>query len=166
MEVTLTVRKANVYNEVSKTTSYTGAKKMDEDDKAYKRIMTKNEDEVQLNRFWDETCTSFCEMMKKFLKSDNAISLSPRASIGTEFVEDMTGHQFVLELSQSFDEALLPSMRQELTSYFVMNITAKWYVLANKAEAQDYAVASAALLEGIHRKACYKKKPTRPTYRH
>lgn len=75
-----------------------------------------------------------------------------------------TGHQFELEFSSSFDPALVPSMKEDLFSYFVMGITSKWYGFCNKSEAGEYAAAAASLLEGIHRKACYKRKPTRPTY--
>ena len=69
-----------------------------------------------------------------------------------------------LEVSKSFDEALLPSMKLSLMSYFVQGIAAKWYVYTNKSEAGEYADKARLLLDDIHRKAVYKKKPTRPTY--
>jgi hypothetical protein len=55
-------------------------------------------------------------------------------------------------------------MKVSLFNYFVMGIAAKWYVYTNKQEAGDYADKAATLLDDIHRKAVYKKKPTRPTY--
>lgn len=152
MEATFTITMNEVYEEVAQTTSYTGAK-MDDDANAYERIFTTDEDKSQLKRFWDESCIAFCEAMKKYLAGD-----MPSGS------KEDGGHVFKLALSQSFDEAMLPSMRKELVSYFVMNITAKWYIFTNKKEADGYAAIAAKLLDGLRRKACYKKKPTRPTY--
>lgn len=154
MEVILDISKEDVYAEVAQTSSYTGAKMESDDGDAYDRIFTTDEDKSQLERFWNESCVTFCEMMKRYLVSDSLIETN-----GT-----VTGHRFEMEFSKSFDEALLPSMRQELFSFFVMNITAKWYGFTNKKESPEYASAAATLLEGIHRKACYKRKPQRPIY--
>lgn len=184
MEVTLDIHKNAVYTEVAQTSSYTGAK-MDDDADAYERIFTTDEDQSQLERFWNESCVTFCEIMKRYLVSDSETKALPvipsPAAIETIAVDEIqksglsgtdtpltpvatNGHRFIMEFSRSFDAALLPSMRQELFSFFVMNITAKWYGFTNKKEAPEYAAAAAALLEGIHRKACFKRKPQRPTY--
>ena len=193
MEVTLDIYKDEVYTEVAQTSSYTGAK-MDDDANAYERIFTTDEDKSQLERFWNESCVTFCEIMKRYLVSEldlrnsvikpiekvqpQADEIQPQALGGIEEIPfepwhpnlpievttPIIGHRFKLDFSKSFDSALIPSMRQELFSYFVMNITAKWYGFTNKKEAGEYAAAAASLLEGIHRKACYKRKPQRPTY--
>lgn len=180
MEVTFDINKDEVYTEVAQTSSYTGAK-MDDDANAYERIFTTDEDKSQLDRFWNESCVTFCEVMKRYLVSDTPITQTsavtpmsepfhpsipdiPSVIIPIHPFGEVTGHRFNMELSKSFDTALLPSMRQELFSYFVMNITAKWYGFTNKKEATEYADAAASLLEGVHRKACFKRKPQRPTY--
>lgn len=181
MEATFTITMKEVYEEVAQTTAYTGAK-MDDDANAYERIFTTDEDQKQLNRFWNESCVTFCEAMKKYLASDSPtydnlpivrprdtatnapdVSISP-GIIDRPILGAINGHEFKLSLSQAFDTALLPSMRKELVSYFVMNITAKWYIFTNKKETDGYAAMAADLLDGLRRKACYKKKPTRPTY--
>lgn len=192
MEVTLDIYKDEVYTEVAQTSSYTGAK-MDDDANAYERIFTTDEDKSQLERFWNESCVTFCEIMKRYLVSESDLidsllkpveKVQPQGQAigGIEEIPfepwhpnlpieeipilpvTVVGHRFKMEFSKSFDSALIPSMRQELFSYFVMNITAKWYGFTNKKEAGEYAAAAASLLEGIHRKACYKRKPQRPTY--
>lgn len=155
MEVTFDIHKDEVYTEVAQTSSYTGAK-MDDDANAYERIFTTDEDKSQLERFWNESCVTYCEIMKRYLVSESDLKDTTESTV--------IGHRFEMDFSRSFDAALLPSMRQELFSYFVMNITAKWYGFTNKNEAGEYAAAAASLLEGIHRKACYKRKPQRPTY--
>lgn len=147
-QTTLSVNKESVYNEVAKTTSYTGAK-MDDDPNAYERIFTTEEDKTMLERFWSESKNTIAGSMKKFLVSE------------TESGGDYT---LTLELSQSFDPTLEESMERSLFSFFVMNITAKWYAFTNKKEATDYATGAASDLEDVMRKAFYKKKPKRPSY--
>lgn len=148
IEVSLTVKKSDVYDEVAKTTAYTGAK-MEGDENAYERIFTTDADQQMLERFWHECQVDACETLKKFLQSE----------------EERNGEYTLhLALSQSFDTALEESMGKELFSFFVTGIAAKWYTFTNKKEAADYIASAQALLVGIHRKALYKRKPTRPTY--
>lgn len=147
MEITLKVNKEAVYDEVAKTTEYTGAK-MD-DEHAYEVISTTDEDKAMLERFWDECKNMICNSLKKVLVSE----------VEVEGVYSLT-----LGLSTAFDESLTESMQRSLFSFFVMNITAKWYTFTNKSEATGYATEAATYIEDIMRKAFFKKKPTRPTY--
>ncbi len=147
MEITLKVNKETVYDEVAKTTEYTGAK-MD-DEHAYEVISTTDEDKAMLERFWNECKNMICNSLKKALVSE---------------VEAEGEYSLTLGLSTAFDESLTESMQRSLFSFFVMNITAKWYTFANKSEATGYATEAATYIEDIMRKAFFKKKPTRPTY--
>lgn len=147
MEITLKVNKETVYDEVAKTTEYTGAK-MD-DEHAYEVISTTDEDKAMLERFWNECKNMICNSLKKVLVSE---------------VEAEGEYSLTLGLSTAFDESLTESMQRSLFSFFVMNITAKWYTFANKSEATGYATEAATYIEDIMRKALFKKKPTRPTY--
>lgn len=147
MEITLKVNKEAVYDEVAKTTEYTGAK-MD-DEHAYEVISTTDEDKAMLERFWNECKNMICNSLKKVLVSE---------------VEAEGEYSLTLGLSTAFDESLTESMQRSLFSFFVMNITAKWYTFANKSEATGYATEAATYIEDIMRKAFFKKKPTRPTY--
>jgi len=147
IEITLTIDQARVYEEVAKTTSYTGAKM--EDDDAYERIFTTDEDKGMLERFWNECKNTVCNSMKKVLSSE-----SERDGV----------FALKLELSNAFDRALQESMQRSLFSFFVMNITAKWFTFANKDEATGYATEAATYMEDIMRKAFFKKRPVRPTY--
>ncbi len=147
IEISLTIVKEEVYEEVAKTTSYTGAKM--EDEHAYDRIFTTDEDKSMLERFWSEAKNTVAGSLKKVLSSE----------------EERDGSYILtLNLSSSFDEALAESMERSLFSFFVMSITAKWYTFTNKGEAAGYATDAAAYLDDISRKAFYKKKPIRPIY--
>lgn len=147
IDITLTVNKENVYEEVAQTTSYTGAK-MD-DEHAYGRIFTTDEDKSMLERFWNECKNTVCNSLKKILVHE---------------VEEAGEYRLSLGLSNSFDENLTESMQRSLFSFFVMNITSKWYTFTNKQEATGYATEAATYMEDIMRKAFFKKRPTRPTY--
>lgn len=148
MEITLTVNQKSVLDEVAQTTSYTGAK-MDDDTSAYERISTVDEDQNELQRFWDE---SRAEVAQTFIRM-----------LASEGMEDGE-YRLKLNVSVSFDTALLPSMQLGLFSYFVQSIAAKWYVYTNKKEAGEYADVGKGLLDEVREKAFYKKKPVRPTY--
>lgn len=143
----LKIRKEEVYEEVAKTASYTGAK-MD-DDAAYERIFITEEDKAMLERFWNESKNAIAGSLKKFLVGETETG-------GT--------YTLTLELSASFDESLLGSMERSLFSFFVMSVTAKWYTFTNKGEATDYAAGAASNLDDLLRKVFFKKKPRRPTY--
>lgn len=146
-EITLKVKKEDVYEEVAQTTSYTGAK-MD-DEHAYERIFTTDEDKSMLERFWGECKNTVCNSLKKVLSDEG---------------ETDGEYELALGLSDAFDETLTASMQRSLFSFFVMNITAKWYTFTNKEEATGYATEAATYLDDIKRKAFFKKRPTRPTY--
>lgn len=144
----LSVNKADVYNEVAKTTSYTGAK-MENDVTAYTRIFTTEEDKDILERFWNESKNSVAGDLKKLLNEEK---------------EENGTYTLTLEVSSSFDDNLIASMQRSLFSFFVMSIVSKWYIFTNKKEAESYATSALGDMEDVMRKAYYKKRPTRPTY--
>lgn len=149
MDITLTVSKSEILQEVAQTTGYVGAK-MDDDENAYERISTVDEDNSELQRFWNE---SRAELAKAFIRV-----------LESEGMQSDDTYSLVLNVSVSFDVALVEGMQLGLYSFFVQNITAKWFVFTNKKEAGDYADKAAEILAEIREKAHFKKKPTRPTY--
>lgn len=161
MEITLTISKEDVMKEVANTTAYTGAK-MDTDATALDRISTIDEDESQLDRFWEECRADLCQELIGLVTFEGMTLQSIQQQEATVLPKEV--YQVKLDVSRAFDSALLPSMKLSLFSYFVHGIAAKWYIYTNKGEAGDYADKASTLLDDIHRKALYKKKPTRPTY--
>ena len=67
MEIVLKVSKSEVLHEVAQTTEYTGSK-MDDDANAYERISTVDEDNSELQRFWDESRAEIAKMFMKILE--------------------------------------------------------------------------------------------------
>lgn len=165
--------------EVAITTAYTGGKMTDADENALHRISTVDEDENHLERFWEESRADICQELIGLVTFEGMVNTSLRPDYPFNPVEPVQPlansselpsiqvkkhYELRLDVSKSFDKALLPSMRLSLFSFFIQNIVAKWYIYTNKGEAGDYADKATTLLDDIHRKAVYKKKPTRPTY--
>lgn len=153
IEIKLTVNKMNVYNEVAKTTSYTGSK-MEGDDKAYDRIFTTDDDRLMLERFWNEASNAATEQFKPFIQSVSAHS-DGRA------VDFEKNYEVELGLSNSFDATLKDSIETSLFSFFVSFITCRWFKIANKKEAGEYGDDADGMLDDVMRKIYFKRKPKR-----
>ena len=165
MKITLLISKDDVMREVAVTTAYT-AGKMVGDEKALDRISTVDEDENHLCRFWDESRADLCQELIGLVASEGMIVSSEQsddsANVDTTVTPSL--YEVKLDVSDSFDEALLPSMKLSLFSFFVHSIAAKWYIYTNKDEAGAYADKASTILDDLHRKAVWKKRPVRPVY--
>lgn len=146
MILDITIEKSAVYDEVAQTTSYTGAKMEGGDAETYDRIFTTEDDRSQLDRFWDESCVAVQEALKEFVQGERG-------------EDSFTLH---LALSASFEPNLEGAMRKEVFSFFVNSITSKWFVFTNKKEAADFAAMAQGMLEGIRKKAYFRRKPRKP----
>lgn len=151
--IELTVNKANVYDEVAKTTSYTG-QKMQGDATAYDRIFTTDDDRMMLERFWVEACNGATEQFKPFIVSVSDQPVSHGVELDKNYVVK-------LELSNSYDESLNGSIGTSLFSYFVAMIVSKWYKFTNKGESESYGTDAVGAIDDVMRKIYYRKKPTR-----
>ena len=146
--ITLNVSRTDVYTEVDKTTDYTGAKLVREDNGARDRIAATEEDLKTLSRFWDETCAAANERLKEMFAGGSPPS-----------AED---YSVTLNVSVAFDRELAPSVEATLHSFFIMSITGKWYVFANKGEAKEYFTEAGELIEDVRRKLYSRKRPVSP----
>ena len=151
--IKLSIGQTDVYDEVSQTTSYTGAKMMDNpkagDKEAYERIFTTDEDRSALKRFWEEAVTVANDRFKFMFVSGTLPSADK--------------YEVTLEVSKSFDKQLTPSIQAALRSYFVLAITGKWFIYTNKTEASEYMSGAATMLEDVLRKLYSRKRPVKPT---
>lgn len=153
IEIIITVNKANVYDEVAKTTSYTGVKMKDDDD-AYSRIFTTDEDRMMLERFWNEACDFVTNEFKPFLVE---VTSYPQ-SHGVELTRN---YEVKLNMPSSFDMRLKDTIASSLFSYFVSSIVSKWYKFTNKLEAESYAADALATIHDTRHKLYYRRKPER-----
>lgn len=153
--ITLSVSKERVYDEVAKSTSYVGAK-MTSDDAAYSRIFTKDSDRLLLERFWAETCSAVTDQLKRFIVSVNSHVVS-------NVIDMENDYEVELKVSELFDEALIDSIETSLFNCFVASITSKWFKYTNREEVESYSLESAGYLDEILAKIYHRVRPTRPT---
>lgn len=147
--VTLTINKAAVYEEVAKTTAFTGGRLSslpDADTRLFDRVFTTDEDQKMLERFWDEAASGATEQLKPWLERDDSTS--------TDYVA-------LLSVSSSYDTALNNSVQKSLFSYFVAMILYKWFRIANKQDAEIYGNDAVGAMDDVMKKIYHKKKPTR-----
>lgn len=156
MRITLTVNKANVYDEVAKASAYAGAKKMAEDATSYDRIFTTDEDRLLLERFWVETCNNTTNHLKQFVVSVKTQPISHGIDLSRNYNVE-------LDVSSAYDPVLTESVETSLYSYFVLAILAKWYALTNKVETEATALEAAASMNDVLQKIYHRKAPVRIT---
>jgi hypothetical protein len=133
-----------VWNEVAKVAEYTGAKSAEEG--AYERIMLTDEDAKSFERFWVETASLANDQLKDMLKGSSALDKD---------------YDITLAVSKQYDTVLTPSIEASLKGFFISALLAKWFMLANKAEAELYATESNAMMQDVMRKLYHRKRPTR-----
>lgn len=141
------VKRAEAYEEVKKTSSYSG-KKTQGDDGAYERIFVKDADEEMLGRFFDEACNGLMDLLKPFIAATGA---------GNDF--DVT-----LEMPSTFDERLQPSMQRSMFSFVVLSIVASWYDFVKDDKTEVTAKDALGMLEDIRGKL-YWRKPVKRVVR-
>ena len=155
IEITLQVNKKLVYNEVEKTTSYIGAKSMnDKDENAYNRIRVTEHDYLMLERFWKDAADSLTGKIRLF---HSTVSNSP-ASNGLKLQDD---YELKVEVSDAFNTSMIDSIATGMFSYFVQSITSAWLLQQNNDGAAAFATQAAALLQELTDKLYYRLRPQR-----
>lgn len=152
-DITLTINKKDVYDEVSKTTEYEGSKAKD-DDTAYERVSVTSDDQLMLERFWLEACNMMTGLLKPFIKT-----VSSQDSVKS--ADTSKNYSATLEMSNSWDPTLKDSLQADVFSYFVVSILAKWSRMANKEDAETLTAEANGFVEAVKAKVWYRKRPTR-----
>lgn len=151
--VTITTIKLDVYNEVAKMTSYTGAK-MEEDPSAYERIFTTDSDRLMLERYWIEACDLVTDTLKEYVVEVNDHHTGHGIELDNNYIVS-------LSLSSAWDESREGNLGSTIFSFFVYYILSKWYALANKTEAAAYATEAQGRLLDVMKVIYHRQKPTR-----
>ena len=140
--VVLTVSKDTVYQEVAKTTAYTGAKMKDEP-QAYDRIPVIEADKVQLDRFWREACHTATQLFMPFLVT----------------TDQEVDYVAILQMSGSYDVNLNDSVQGALGSMFVNHLIRKWFEVTNRGDLELYQQLELDALRKLRSMIYYRKKP-------
>lgn len=145
--IVLKVIKADVWNEVAKTSGYTGDKMTETDENAYDRILITDEDQKSLQRFWEEAVAVSNDHLKELLITASDMNAD---------------YQVTLSVSRNYDTVLTPSVQAALTSYFISSIVGRWYKFCNKTEANNYISDANNMIDDVLRKLYSRKRPRRP----
>lgn len=147
-QVTLTVKKAAVLDDLGITSAYVGAKRKD-DDAAYERIATVDADEDMLLRFYTEAAAMATHTLKEWMKAAATL--------------DETTHDYTatLEVADGYDDNLTDNANSMLTSYFRHFILAKWYAMTDEDNVKAASEEATAMLEGVVATLYHRKRPTR-----
>lgn len=149
--INLIIDRDDVMQEVDKATDYTGSK-MDDTGEARDRIVMTEDDRVNLKRFWEESASMANDRFKTMFVSGT----TPGAP---------GDYNVTLEVSRSFDKALVPSVQSSLRSYFIQSIVGKWFRFTNKKETEEYFTEAVAMLEDVMRKLYSRRRPASPRKR-
>lgn len=155
MDVTLSVAKSAVMNEVAKQTSYIGMKITTADgSNAYDQVFTTNDDYAMLETYWREAVDAVTGNLRKFIKTVSTIP--PGQSVDTEEV-----FTIVLSMPTRYDTNQTGTVQTALFSYFTHLITSKWLAVAYKADAEYYERIATEKMKEILFKIYYKKPAVR-----
>lgn len=147
VDLTISIKKSDVYDEVAKTTAYIGAKNKLEDGKsAFDQVFVTDADLAMIERFYNESLDVLRNVLKRFISGGSGVD-------GTI--------TWQLEMPSRFDDYLLSSINSSANSFLVNNIIGKWCEITANDKVKEYADNAAALLSDIKDKAFFKKKPTR-----
>lgn len=120
----------------------------------YDRVFTTDADRELLERFWREACSAVTDEFKQFIVSVDTPTINQ---------EDNKSGMYTVGMSMpsSFDVNLVSSVEQSLLSFFINLITAKWFSISNKGDAEHYQQEALASGNEVRRKIFYRKKPQR-----
>lgn len=151
---TIKISKTDVFNDVAKTASYTGAKMVGDDD-AYERISITDQNMELFNSYWNVAVSLLCDNLKEMIQS---------ISVNNEAVKPINGEvlNLTLNVSNSFDISLVDSIKASIKAFFVEIILGKWFEITNKQEFQARYNSGVEMLTDALRKLYYRKAPTRP----
>lgn len=144
--ILIKISRIDVFNDVAKAASYTGAKMVGDND-AYERISITDQNLELFNSYWNVAVSLLCDNLKEMIQT---ITHTPEALT------------ISLNVSNSFDISLVSSINASIKAFFVEIILGKWFEITNKNEFQARYNSGVEMLTDALRKLYYRKAPTRP----
>lgn len=141
--IELYISKADVYEEVAKTTAYTGAKQAT-DEGGFDKVFLSDAETEMLDRYWNEVCTDISLRLSEWI-----VDVEPSSATIT------------LAVADGFNDALTDSLTQAITSYFVTTLLYKWYSIAMPTLAEGMVAESITHIKRVTELVNQRKRPTR-----
>lgn len=143
--IEIIISKTEVLEKVSLESAYTGAK-TDQDDRFYDRVATIDADKELLSGFWIESCGKITDKLREFIRS----------SVNNELALTLN-----LEISNAYDEALTPSVKEDLRGVLLYGIIGRWFRFTFPERSAEWLAQSSDLLERACSKLCHRSRPVR-----
>ncbi|MDY6302435.1 MAG: hypothetical protein SPL96_11160 [Bacteroidales bacterium] len=140
------IGKADVLNEVRKTSAYLGVKSEGED--SYDRIALVSANDEQLERFWQECCALLNGTLHQWLAENRS---------------DSTAYDVTLRPSESWNNALQPSVKRASRGFLVNSILSKWLMISAPGLVDGYSQVSASELGEVEQTMHRLKAPRHPS---
>lgn len=148
VNLSISITKNSIYEEVAKTTAYIGGKSLDANGKSlYDQVFVTDADKEMLEGFWDDAINDVSIALDSVLATETSVS-------GEEEV-------FGLRVSSLFKGSLVKTLETTAFSYVVNKIVAEWCLVVSKDKAEDYLSKANALLVKIDAILYMRKRPTR-----
>lgn len=147
--ISLTADKERIVDEVKQTVGYLAAK-TDGDSAsqaaAFEREALVEDDSDQLATYYQEALTCVSDAMSHKLDYESES-------------EDGKAHTFVVQVPDTFPDALLQTTKNVLHNYMVAYVCNKWLTLVHSEDAEKAQAQADAMLAGLHSLARTKKIP-------
>lgn len=148
VNLSISITKSSIYEEVAKTTAYIGGKSLDANGKSlYDQVFVTDADKEMLEGFWDDAI--------------NDVSIALDSVLATEMSVSGEEEVFGLRVSSLFKGALVKTLETTAFSYVVNKIVAEWCLVVSKDKAEDYLSKANALLVKMDAILYMRKRPTR-----
>ena len=141
--IELYISKADVFEEVAKTTAYTGAKQAT-DESGFDKVFLSDAETEMLDRYWNEVCTDISLRLSEWI-----VEVEPSSA------------SITLAVADGFNDALTDSLTQAITSYFVTTLLYKWYSIAMPTLAEGMVAESISHIKRVTELVNQRKRPTR-----
>ncbi|MDE5714102.1 MAG: hypothetical protein K2I16_10880 [Muribaculaceae bacterium] len=145
--IQLTIRNADIFQELNKITAYSGAKnESNASSDTIDRVTAVQEDLVLIDRYREMACSSLVDSLKEFVSS-------------ADFSGDAL--QLTLEASGAYDDALTPALRSDIFSFITADIAARWFAMTWKEKCEEYKNEALKFLADAGRKLHHRLPPRR-----
>lgn len=146
-KINLEINKADVYEEVAKTTAYIGGKNVDANGKSlYDQVFVTDADKEMLERFWQGAIDGLSVILSSVL-------------MGT--VADDESVQLLLNMTDNFPPVLKSSLVSTAIDYVENQILAEWCAVSAKGEVEKYSNEAGALLMQVNNLIHKRMRPSR-----
>ena len=152
IELKIDIKKSVIYNEVSKISSYIGAKRIDADQAVYERVFSTEDDRELLERYWRETKSSLVEVFGRWLYSVND-------SGNSQVVDDAEVWSVILHMPDTFKKEFIYAIDEDAHSFMINEILFRWLAVSEPKEAEYYKALSESKKRDITKKLLYRTRP-------